>query len=224
MTRRTLTLTSRHNRFIAEYIRVKHPAIYTEADELHSFLKQLYPDKRDLRKVPEYLQLTTGVKNINAYYYKNRVSKKVKDNNKYEIVLEIPLLTANENPSATINPEKTSVPAVDLPTMIPEETSVPALDLPTIIPEETSVPAVDLPTMIPEETNVPTDEPTSIIPDKVYQDLLSEISKDPDLYAIFNNFDVSGKEHESIEELTSLQCESFEELTPLELELQNLGW
>ena len=209
MTRRTLTLTSRHNRFIAEHIRVKHPAIYTEADELHSFLNQLYPNKRDLRKVPEYLQLTTGVKNINAYYYKNRVSKKVKDNNKYEMVLDIPLLTANENPLATINPEKTSVPAVDLA---------------TIIPEETSVPAVDLATIIPEETNVPTDEPTSIIPDKVYQDLLSEISKDPDLYAIFNNFDVSGEEHESVEELTSLQCESFEELTPLELELQNLGW
>ena len=223
--RRMLTLSSRHDRFIATYIKAKHPDVYTEADEMYTFLKEVYPNKRDLRKVPEFLQLTTGVKSINAHYYKNRLSKKTEQNNHntYNMVLEIPLLnqnalTMNQNELSTTIPEETSVPTDELSTTIPEETSVPTDELSTIIPEETSVPTDELSTIIPEETNVPTDEPQLIIPDKIYEDLLSEIRSDPDLKAIFNDFDVLE------EDQVILEHGSIDEPSPLEWELHNLGY
>ena len=201
--RRNLTLSSRHDRFISAYVKAIHADIYSKADEMYTFLKEVYPDKRDMRKVPEFLLLTTGVKNINAHYYKNKMSKKTEQNNHNtdNMVLEIQLVNQDE-----------------LSTIIPRQTNVPTGELSTIIPKETNVPTDELSTIIPKETNVPTDEPQLIIPDKIYEDLLSELRSDPDLNAIFNGFDVSEEDH------VIAEYESIDEPTPLEWELHNLGY
>ena len=66
-TRRMLTLTSKHDRFIASYLKAKHPQVYGEADEFFTQLNKLYPDKRDLRKTVEFLHATTGITNFIEY-------------------------------------------------------------------------------------------------------------------------------------------------------------
>ena len=68
-TRRKLTVTSKHDKFISSYLKAKHPEVYNQADQLYVELDEKYPMKRDLRKTLEFLHVTAGINNINEYYY-----------------------------------------------------------------------------------------------------------------------------------------------------------
>ena len=218
-TRRLLTLTSKHDRFISTYLKAKHPDVYSEADGLYTELNKLYPDKRDLRKTIEFLHITSGIKNINEYYYRNRVSKKTEKNHITDnMLLEIPLLNQN---SLTNNQNES-------PTVIPQEINVHTDESPTVIPQEINVHTDESPMVIPQEINVHTDESPMVIPDKIYEDLLLELRKDPDLHAIFNDFDLSEEDQaipETVPELENIDdILNIDEQTPLEWELYTLGY
>ena len=233
-TRRLLTLTSKHDRFISTYLKAKHPDVYSEADELYTELNKLYPDKRDLRKTIEFLHITSGIKNINEYYYRNRVSKKTEKNHITDnMLLEIPLLnqntlTNNQNESPMVIPQEINVHTDESPTVIPQEINVHTDESPMVIPQEINVHTDESPTVIPQEINVHTDESPMVIPDKIYEDLLRELRKDPDLHAIFNDFDLSEEDQaipETVPELENIDdILNIDEQTPLEWELYTLGY
>ena len=233
MLRRNLTQSAKRARFISAYTEAMHPDIYNEADEMFTYLKEAYPDKRDIRKVPEFLCLTTGVKTMNAHYYKNKISKKKDENNhnKDNMVLEIQLTKHDElstimpketnGPTgelASCIPDETNAPTGELANIIPDKTNAPTGELASCIPDETNAPTGELANIIPDETNAPTGELANIIPDDIYQGLLEELSNDPDLSRIFNGFDPLEEDNVIVE------YQSIDEPTPLEWELHNLGY
>ena len=247
--RRKLTQTHQRTQFIAAYTEALHPDIYNKADEMYEELKKLHPDKRDVRKTPQFLSLTTGTKSLNSYYYKKKVSKKTRQEKFDNMVLTIPLekytdqlksINPDETSASTlelksINPDETSASTLELTSIYPDETSASTLELTSINPDETNPPTVvltsinpdetNLSTVVltstnPDETNAPAGELTSgIMPDHIYNDLLAELAKDPDLTNIFNDFDDILKEDDII-----IDYQDMDEPTPLEWELHNLGY
>ena len=78
-TRKQLTISNRHNKLISEYVSYKHPDIYKEAEAFYKMLNQKYPEKRDLCKTIEYLELTTGAITYNQYYSHRKQDKRARD-------------------------------------------------------------------------------------------------------------------------------------------------
>ena len=117
--RRILSIKSKHDRFISGYVKAKHPEAYMEAEEFYMQLNKTYPDKRDLCKTIEFLRITAGVKNINEYYYRNKVFKRKEKNHTVDnMVLEIPLL--NHNTLTNNQTEEVNVHANESPLVIPD--------------------------------------------------------------------------------------------------------
>ena len=83
---------------MVEYIHVKHPAIYNEANEYYEILNEEYSDKNDLRKVERFKRLKANTYNSKVY----------NDN----MVLNIPLIP-NNSAVNTIQPEGEMIEAVD---------------------------------------------------------------------------------------------------------------
>ena len=243
MVRRLLTSTDKHDRFISTYVQMKHPDIYTEAECFYTHLDQIYPEKRDLRKTAEFLHDTQGVGSVYQHYYRNRCHKK-KTNSPDNMMLKIQFLDQNQIPMGMLqrkNAHASEVPMVtDISSTVPDVHADEPSSIPDVHTDESStVPDVhaDEPSSIPdvhtdESSSIPdvhADEPSSIpdvhadeplcIPDNVYQDLLRELRKDPDLKAIFNEFE-SSEEDDIIDELIP----HADEETPLEWELHNLGY
>ena len=257
--RRQLTLTHQRALFIAGYTQALHPDIYNKADQMYEELKEFYPDKRDVRKTPQFLSLTTGTKSLNSYYYKKKMLKKTRQEKLDTMVLEIPLtrinnpstleLTSINNPDETNpstleltsinNPDETNPSTLELTSINnPDETNPSTLELTSINnPDETNPSTLELTSINnPDETNPSTLELTSInnpdetnpstgelttsdiIPDHIYKHILSELTKDPDLTKILNDF-------ESLEEDDIIiDYQNFDEPTPLEWELHNLSY
>ena len=214
--RRQLTQTHQRALFIAEYTQTLHPDIYNKADQMYEELKELHPDKRDIRKTPQFLSLTTGTKSLNSYYYKKKMLKKTRFEKLDTMVLEIPLTSIN-------NPDETNPSTLELTSINnPDETNPSTLELTTINnPDETNASTLELTSINnPDETNPSTGELTTsdIMPDHIYKHLLSELTKDPDLTKILNDF-------ESLEEDDIIvDYQNIDEPTPLEWELHNLGY
>ena len=226
--RRQLTQTHQRALFIAGYTQELHPDIYNKANQMYEELKELHPDKRDIRKTPQFLSLTTGTKSINSYYYKKKMLKKTTQEKLDTMVLEIPLTRIN-NPStleltSINNPDETNPSTLELTSINnPDETNPSTLELTSINnPDETNPSTLELTSINdnPDETNPSTGELTTsdIMPDHIYKHILSELTKDPDLTKILNDF-------ESLEEDDIIiDYQNFDEPTPLEWELHNLGY
>ena len=163
-TRRLLTSTDKHDRFISTYVKNKYPDIYDEAHQVYTDLDQIYPQKRDLRKTQEFLHITQGVSNIYQQYYTDKCLKKTQEKSCTDnMVLQIPLLNFNETSTGTPQ-ESSDLHADETPTV-------------TLHADET-------PTVTPHA-----DEALSI-PNNVLDDVISELRKDPDLETIFNDFEM----------------------------------
>ena len=214
--RRQLTQTHQRALFIAGYTQALHPDIYNKADQMYEELKELHPDKRDIRKTPQFLSLTTGTKSLNSYYYKKKIFKKTRQEKLDTMVLEIPLTRIN-------NPDETNPSTLELTSINnPDETNPSTLELTSINnPDETNASTLELTSINnPDETNPSTGELTTsdIMPDHIYKHLLSELTKDPDLTKILNDF-------ESLEEDDIIvDYQNIDEPTPLEWELHNLAY
>ena len=111
--RRAQAAKTREERTITAYIKSKHPELYHEAATFYNELNEKYPNKSDLRKVPEFHTLMSRVPvqtPIPKYWKKeypdininvgSPLNKKFKDN----LELRIPLLpnkTAEEDTATT---------------------------------------------------------------------------------------------------------------------------
>ena len=204
-TRRLLTLTDKHDRFISAYVKNKHPDIYDEAHQVYTDLDQIYPQKRDLRKTQEFLHITQGVSDIYQRYYMDKSLKKTQEKLCTDnMMLQIPLLNLNQTSMGTPQ-ESSDLHADETPTVTshPDETSK---DTPQ---ESSDLHADETPTVTPHP-----DEALSI-PNNVLEDVISELRKDPLLETYFSDFEMFDEGdliHYSDEE------------TPLEWELHNLGY
>ena len=78
-TRKLLTRSNRHNKLISQYVSFKHPDVYKDAEAFYKMLNHKYPEKRDLSKTIEYLELTTGAITYNQYYNHRKQDKRVRD-------------------------------------------------------------------------------------------------------------------------------------------------
>ena len=93
--RKCLVHTRRKDRLISEYIRHKYPEIYNEAVDTHEKLDAMYPQKRDLTKSMEFMQMTNGVLTYNQYYY-HRKTPKARVEKLSKMGLTIPLMSASD--------------------------------------------------------------------------------------------------------------------------------
>ena len=75
-TRKTLCQANRQDRLISGYVKFKYPEVYAEALACYQSLDALYPNKRDLSKTIEYIQLTTGAVSYTQYYNDRKAQKK----------------------------------------------------------------------------------------------------------------------------------------------------
>ena len=226
MLRRNLTQSHNRAQFITAYTEAMHPEIYREADEMYTYLKELYPGKRDMRKVPQFLSLTTGIKNLNAYYYKNKMSRKTnqKKPDQDNMVLEIPLAKYTGESTSSIMPDTGESTSSIMPDTGESTSSImpdTGESTTSIMPDTGESTSTIMPDTSESTSSIMPDtgESTSItMPDNVYKDLLTELAKDPDLTRIFNDFD--GWEEDDM----IIEGENIDELTPLEWELHNLGY
>ena len=213
--RRLLTATDKHDRFISTYVKNKHPDIYDQAQQVYTDLNQIYPWKRDLRKTIEFQRITQGGTNIYQQYYTDKHLKKTQEKSYTDkMLLEIPLLnckqTSMDTPqeSSDLHADETST--VTRQPVIPQESS-------DLHADETST--VTRQPVIPQESSdLHADEALSI-PNNTLEDVISELRRDPDLKAIFSDFDISD-EDDLMQEIIHYSDEE----TPLEWELHNLGY
>ena len=119
VTRKNLSIKTRHDRLISEYVKVKYPEAYMEAEEYYVRLNQIYPNKRDLCKTIEFLRITTEFKTLNDFYHRNKPSKvKRKKQTVDNMLLEIPLL--NHNTLTSNRTEEVNVHVNESPLVLPD--------------------------------------------------------------------------------------------------------
>ena len=198
-----------HAKFISGYIKAKHHDIYMEAYQTYWRVKEKNPARKDMTKTVDFLKMTTPYTSYPVYYYSRRKETEKnkgdtppkKTKNTYDIVLNIPLISANE--IATRNDE----------TQPPDSHEIPTRNDETQPPDSHEIPTRNDETQPPDSHEIATanDETQPlVISGTVYEDLLQEINQDPDLYRIFNDMDIP-----DIDDMLD---------TPLERELNQLGF
>ena len=212
----------RYNRVITSYVEAKYPEIYKEAREFYQELDMLYPEKSDLRRTNEFLRVKTGssikkyYNRVNYYQINKKDNSKRSKNRKQQINMDnmelvIPLMTIPEKtnqatseeaqiePSEVIESEEVQIEASEVIDMSEEG------QIEVVVESEKETEAVEQP-MTPAITC----EPLPPIPDDMITTMIEELSKDPDLKMIFNDFEYN---NDSPVEF------NYEEETPLEREL-----
>ena len=162
-------------KFIVEYLSSQHKDIYAEAYNFYQDVKEKNPYIHDLTKTIEFVGKTKPYETIPRYYYRRRSKSTTSvKQNELTMVLNIPLATITTAPS----PQPAPLPVQSQPPV----SSPPPATLPV-----TAQPTAPLPVPLAVASSSPV-EPLAL-PDEIFHHLLSEIQQDPDLWAIFNNFD-----------------------------------
>ena len=124
ITRKELSKTNRHDRLLANYVKFKYPDVYEDAEACYQQLNAKYPDKRDLSKTLEYVQLTTGATSYTQYYNYRKLEKKTQEKSK----------TASKTTTTTgkhVNTDNTDSMVLQIPLLSPETVaSNVSLDIP----------------------------------------------------------------------------------------------
>ena len=87
--------------FAMEYLKIKYPEIHEDACNIYDFIREMYPNKHDITKTPEF------VKTIQNGLVRDIIlqSNRRKRNNVLQPVLEIPLLPTTPATATTTMPE-----------------------------------------------------------------------------------------------------------------------
>ena len=204
-----------HFKFIAEYVECLHKDVYDNAEELFNNIKCLYPNVKDLTKTVEYMRKVMPAKPIPRYY----ASRKTKENieGMSEMVLEIPLLQINTITSSPVRTASPPVPTTSSPVASPPVSTA----SPSVSTAWPPVPTVSSPVSTPS-LPVPTASPPVPLSENVYQTLLEDLQKDPDLWRLLNDFPTSDlfPEDNDMDDIIP----SPDLFTPLETELEAVFW
>ena len=220
-TRKQQTIKIRHDRLVSRYIQFKYPEAYAEAEAYYTHLETKYPNKRDLCKTLDFIRLTTGAATYTEYYHRKRQGNKPKNKGETakkqhtimdNMVLEIPLIDSD------MAKEELSLNIPQYEELMQEIRDDP--DLYCIFNNFTT-PGDEILDMSGAEnlevTVQHTRESFPGVPDQTYEDLVREITEDPELKSIFDDIEIT--EDPELKDI-------FDDIeqTPLEMELSELGW
>ena len=95
----------RKDKLITEYIHIKYPEIYNEANAFYQTLNNKFPDKKDLRKTDLFIFLKADIKNPptqkeieTAQQTQKEIETAQQTQHKDNMVLKIPLMSNNPAP------------------------------------------------------------------------------------------------------------------------------
>ena len=180
-TRKQLTISNRHNKLISQYVSFKHPDIYKDAEAFYKMLNHKYPEKRDLCKTIEYLELTTGAITYHQYYSHRKQDKRARD--KRETASET--TTTGQHVDSMASETTTTGQHVD---SMASETTTTGQHVDSMASETTTTGqhvdsmVLQIPLLSSQSVanNMSLDIPQ-------YEDVMTEINNDSDLRAVFNN-------------------------------------
>ena len=198
----------RVERVVSGYLCYMHPEIYAEALEYYNRLDAIHPNKKDLRKTPQFLalqHLTTHHKPVEKTKVQQVTEKILRDS----FVLEIPLMKrktavrqtstvtrATETSSFTRTTETaTTTRAPEKATTITTVTSAPekSTDI-TVLGESTSTSAPEKSTditVLGESTSTNASGMTDLLPidDVTLEQIIEELTSDTNLHQFFHDMD-----------------------------------
>ena len=144
--RREDTRRKRQERVMCEYIKHAHPTAYEEAYKVYEKLNTMYPNKRDLRKTPYFINVMKGVEKKSFGMKPSR-----KNRQGQEFALRIPLMRTETRatttssivvPSSVVAPSS-PLPVVPLSPLVVPQPSPPLPELPSV--PQPSPPLPELP-------------------------------------------------------------------------------
>ena len=164
----------RQSIFVKEYVRIKFVDVHSEAMNFYSTLDQAHPQKKDLLRTQEFRSWRATFNNNNNKKESTAVQQPI-DN----MILKIPLLPL---PSAT-PPQASVEPAVQSQPEIPPET----VGMTTVELQPVTPPEIGAETTVEMPIEMPHDIENA---DSRIQEIITQLSNDPDLNSIFNNFQI----------------------------------
>ena len=192
--------------FIAKYVEGVHRNVYAEAHEFYRKVKAVNPEVKNLTKTIEFMEKVTPHDVIPRYYTerRRRRSRLVDQDVQTEMVLNIQLLPPPQPEVSTVpQPEVSTAPQ-------PEVSTAPQ-------PEVSTAPQ-------PEVSTAPQPEVSMPLSPEVYDGLLNDLRKDPDLWNMLNNFSTE----DNMEGIDNMVVEDMgtdmfvaNNITPLEQEVES---
>ena len=152
-------------KFIVKYFENLHKDLFTEVMNLYKETKKMNPNVRDLTKTAQFMAAVTPDIPVPRYY----LHRQLKADTTHQLqrgprmVLQIPLHKHQPSPSHKPQPSPSVTVRVPSP--------------PVPVPSQPSQPAP-----------VPLPSPPLLIPDNMYQELLAEIRRDPNMQQTLNDF------------------------------------
>ena len=173
-------------KFIVNYVEGLHPDIYKKAEKLYKETKETNPLVMDLTKTIKFMSAVTPDKKIPRYYYQRARQHERMQVAQRQMVLEIPLFNSEQLPTQTVaqhHPLPQQTPAESTQQTTPEHTApqqTPAESTQQTTPEHTA----------PQQTSA--ESPLQLSP-HVYNVILQEIQKDPEMWRIFEDITVDNE-------------------------------
>ena len=230
-TRQTQTTAERlYYKFIAGYVEGRHKEIHKECVALYEQAKHENPGVKDLTKTVTYMRTVHPGVEIPRYYNSRKIKSSLltqteETRTTHEMVLNIPLLPPQAlTASSPPQPEVSTVSTQSLPPQ-PEVSTVSTQSLPPQ-PEVSTVSTQSLPPQ-PEVSTVSTQSSPEVstlpvLSPEIYQSLLDELRRDPELWKCLNDFPIEDDADDMNQFiLEDMQDVLFDDgLTPLEIELE----
>ena len=201
-----------HYKFINEYVKALHRDTFDKAEDLYLKIRQLYPPGvKDLTKTVEFIKVVTPNKRIPRYY----MSRKTVEPNR-EMVLQIPLISVPELARFTAPPP----PEVFQPPL-PAAAAAEVIQPPSGAAAEVIQPIAAAAAEVIQPPSGAAAEVIQPIPEEVYQELLKELQKDPDLMRILGDLPLSTLPNDDDDDVFTHMFDDImpNNITPLEEEL-----
>ena len=203
-------------KFIAGYVEGQHKEIHKECMALYEQAKHENPGVKDLTKTVTYMRTVHPDATIPRYYNSRKIKSSLSTQTEetrttHEMVLNIPLLSPQTiTTSLPPQPEVSTVSTQSLPPQ-PEVSTVSTQSLPPQ-PEVSTVSTQSS----PEVSTLP------VLSPEIYQNLLDELRRDPELWKCLNDFPIEDDADDMNQFIVEdMQDVLFDEgLTPLEIELE----
>ena len=224
-------------KFISRYFEGVHKEWFEEAHAFFNEVKQKYPTVKDVTKTEDFMSRVTPDLPIPYYYIKRPINRPKPPQMQLQIQLmdaqELQGAVTQEEPVATVPAcvsdsdvqdlfQQSTLPAcvpLDAQELQPAVTSEePVATVPACVPDGD---VQDLPAASMDVQDLADDETLPILPNDVYEGLMSEIRKDPDLMKILDDFpDFDDDEFESMN--PSVWYDIQPGISPLEMEISNI--
>ena len=195
-------------KFVFKYIEALHSDIHKEALDFMKSIKQKQPNVRDLTKTEEFMAVVMPDMKVPRHYKRRKLNNNkasLQDTKKQQpLQMELKIQMLQLPPSMSdMQPSPSAIqPSVsDIQPSVSNIQPSPSTIQPSVSDIQPSVSDIQ---PSPSDIQLSVFDTQSFLPlqQHIYEDLLSEIQKDPELFDIMNNFP------------------DFDEPTPLEMELK----